>query len=132
MAAWGLGNFENDAALDWLADFEEQPTITYLEQTIDQVFVEEYLESELSIEALAAIEIVAAIRNRPSSDFPETDMAVIGKLSVALNDELVQKSLLAIERILLPKDNELYELWADIEEPDAWVAVQENLIRRLH
>jgi hypothetical protein len=132
MGAWGLGNFENDTALDWLADFEQQPTIIQLEQTIDQVFVEEYLDSDLSTEALAAIEIVAAIRNKPCPGFPETDMEAIGKLSTSLNDELIQKSLLAIERILLPEENELYELWAEAEKPDAWVAVQENLIRRLY
>ncbi|MCL5247588.1 DUF4259 domain-containing protein [Cellulophaga sp. 20_2_10] len=51
MGAWAIGNFENDSAGDWLYEFEENPTIEFLIKTLDTVFKEEYLDSDIASEA---------------------------------------------------------------------------------
>ncbi len=44
MGAWGYNSFENDAACDWAFKLEEANDLQFIEETLDAVFGEEYLE----------------------------------------------------------------------------------------
>ena len=37
MGAWGSGNFENDDAMDWVADLEETRNLKLVKQTLREV-----------------------------------------------------------------------------------------------
>ncbi|MBS1604477.1 MAG: DUF4259 domain-containing protein [Bacteroidetes bacterium] len=132
MGAWEMTNFGNDTAMDWMFDFEKDPTLTLLEETIDSVFEDDYLDSDIASEALAALEIVAAVRGRRASDLPEdvtTDQlaAIAGKITPSFIDDCRK----ALDRIVDPEDNELYELWEEAGHGEDWLNIENDLRERL-
>jgi uncharacterized protein DUF4259 len=131
MGAWGITNFANDTACDWIFSFEEEGTIDFIIKTIDKVFKGGYLDSDVTCEALAAIETVAAIRNKPGIDFPELDSTDLSVLAPSVNQSLQDTCKKAIDRILAATDNELYALWAGTDKLSDWINVQNDLSERI-
>jgi hypothetical protein len=130
MGAWGIKNFENDSALDWLGDFSENQNAEFIEETLLVVLEnEDYLEVDDCSYALAAAEILAALNHHKSSDFPEEGLEEILSIHV---ENLTELKELAKTTILKIKSNsELKELWEESEEYDQWVAVLDDLGKRL-
>jgi hypothetical protein len=72
MGTWGIGTFDNDDALDWFEELEAeglQVAGSAIQVVLD--LSPEYLESSVCANALAAAEVVAALRGRPSADLPD-------------------------------------------------------------
>ena len=63
MGAWGLGNFDNGDALDWVVDLKEPSGLGILEKPLSAVQTKShgYLEAPECSIALAAAEVVAAL-----------------------------------------------------------------------
>ena len=64
MGAWGAGNFENDSALDWVVDLEDQEGMELVLQTLAE-------RGEGGEGILAAAEVVAALNGNASAELPE-------------------------------------------------------------
>jgi len=61
MGAWGAGNFENDAALDWVWDLRESTGLEMVENAIADVLnCGDYLDADVGCIGLAAAEVVLA------------------------------------------------------------------------
>ncbi len=133
MGAWDIKNFGNDNALDWVDDFVEEPTIGFLYETIQPVFVLGYLEADVVETALAAIEIVAAAKGKPATDFPAEEIGqdLVALVAANMTPDLVDTCKRAIDRITAERDNELYELWREADQLDPWIAVQTDLHKRV-
>lgn len=133
MGAWGHQNFENDAAMDFVGDFMESPSIDTIKEALRLVIEagaeEEYIETDEASAALAAAEIVAATLGRASQDAPEELGATINNVGLTVDEKLVKQARKAVEQVL--KESELQELWADAGEPDEWQQVQAGLLKRL-
>ncbi len=59
MGTWGALPFENDAALDWLADLERRGTVA-IDEALGDVTGREAADSDEASEAVAAAATVAA------------------------------------------------------------------------
>jgi len=133
MGAWGHQNFENDAAMDFVGDFMESPSIDTIKEALRLVIEagaeEEYIETDEASAALAAAEIVAATLGRASQDAPEELGATINNVGLTVDEKLVRQARKAVKQVL--KESELQELWADAGEPDEWQQVQAGLLKRL-
>jgi len=73
MGAWGEKAFENDSALDWLAEFEGRG-LAMLRETLSNVasfHADEYLDVDDGAPAIAAAEIVAAALRRQRDRVPK-------------------------------------------------------------
>jgi hypothetical protein len=73
MGAWGTGSFENDDALDFLAELERKGQAA-IERALDKVTTlgaAEYLEAPEASAAIAASEVIVALRDRDISRIPE-------------------------------------------------------------
>lgn len=133
MGAWGIGAFENDTACDWSDDLLETSDLTLLKTALKQVIDEEdYLDSDLACEAIAACEVIALLRGHEGVSDAYTESI---ETWVAANKSLNPTSLLplaqqALDRILAP-DSELLELWQETNEIDAWKASIEALRAKL-
>jgi Domain of unknown function (DUF4259) len=132
MGTWGHRNFENDSALDFIAEVEERGT-DRIEEAIRVVAnypADDVLESEDCVAALAAIEYVAAAKGKQAEDFPEDAedwLQKTGPGSLLSIDSNAITS--AIERIR--SNSELRELWNEGKETDQWLAVLGDLEKRL-
>ncbi len=129
MGAWGNGNFDNDMAADYAADFQDDPNETTMLETLVAVAAEGYPEADEASEALAAAEIIAAALGKPGRGFPE-DLLLSAKNLHLANPESAKKLARRAIKVVLKK-SELRELWEESAEYEAWAAVQEGLLERL-
>jgi hypothetical protein len=122
MGAWGAGSFENDDALDFLADFEDRPCVARIEAALDAATSlddDDYLESHECCVALAAAELVVAAKRAPpeGQEFePATAASLEQEMNATELARLAAQALAAVYRIA--DDSELKELWddPDVEE----------------
>jgi hypothetical protein len=130
MGAWGVNSFENDAALDWLADLEEAEDASLLIEAF-QIDLGEPLDADAGVIALAAAEVVAVILGRPAAELPPSVEEWGATCRAADIRPLVPKALAAIEAVL-DEESELRGLWEESEEsfPD-WQDSVEDLQSRL-
>ena len=134
MGAWNISNFDNDTAGDWLYEFEENPSIVFLEKTIDSVFKEEYIDSDIALEALAAIEVITLIKGDSKEKREELEaleninFEVLGN---EINATLYNKSIKCCNLILNEENSELYDLWEESDSLDDWKDVILDLKQRI-
>ena len=136
MGAWGTGNFDNDDALDWVWDFEAQGPAA-LEQAFEAVLDADYAEAPDASSALAAAEVLAAVKGKPAAGLSEELQSAIEKYkdAVAGVEGLTERAQRAVQAVLA--DSELKELWEEGETPEAqehlkqWQATVADLAARL-
>jgi hypothetical protein len=133
MGAWGLGNFENDTALDWVYELEQTSDLGLVERAIsDVVHCDDYLDADLGCIGLAAAEVLAALKGKPPKDSPDKVAAWVAANPLAPDQKLVEESLTAIDKIRNGEESELKQLWEEDSELLAqWHAVLDDLVKRL-
>ncbi len=130
MGAWGIGTFDNDEASDWLYDLEGSEGTALIEESLDRVLAEEdYPESPDCANALAAAEIVAALKGAPAPGLPEDAMNWISANPSTPSTGLIDKASSAVQKVKAA--SELRELWEESEDFDAWLACVEDVEQRL-
>jgi uncharacterized protein DUF4259 len=127
MGAWGAGNFENDDALDWLAVLQAEglPAAGAAIQDV-LTLADDYLEAPTCCAALAAAEVIAALRGRPASRLPDELVEWLGRVSGDPGEQLATNARNAVDAIR--RSSELRELWEDDEE---WKQEVDGLYARL-
>jgi hypothetical protein len=135
MGAWGHLNFENDTALDLVYEIEEKGAdrIRTAIEAINSREEDGFLDSDLCSEALAAIEYIAAVKDKASEDFPEDAeewLTPANKESLLAIRDLIKKSTQAIDRI--KHNSELKDLWEETEDFEGWNKVLDGLVARIN
>lgn len=123
MGAWSHEPFGNDTAGDWVYELEDAIGLDLLEETLDNVLVEdeEYLEAPEAEEALAAVEVIVHLVGKGAGfgKLPEAVADWIESCTVKPEQPLIEKALAALERIA-GEDSELRELWQESDDFEAW------------
>jgi hypothetical protein len=121
MGVWGTGNFDNDTALDWVFELEETNDLSLIVETIEAVFIEDYIDSDVGAEALIAIEAIVRLKGNfgVENSYAEDLDNWVKSHSLEVSSELIEKSKKALELIVSDK-SELYELWGETEDFEAW------------
>ena len=130
MSAWEAGSFDNDDALDWINEFSSAPSRDLIESTLTTVtdIGDDYLEAPESSMAIAAAEVVAALKNAPYPNLPEEIQDVLSNNEITVDQSLVDLAIRAIERI--KTNSELKELWEESNASE-WLTAINNLEERL-
>lgn len=128
MGAWGLGNFDNDMAGDWAYGLEGCNDLSVIETAINAVFEDDYIDSDIGCEALAAIDVLARLKGKFSvkNSYTEEVDAWVASVNVEPSGELIEKALKVLE-LVVGESSELAELWGESEEFDDWKAGVESL-----
>ena len=134
MGAWGTLNFENDTALDLVYEIEEEGAnrIKIAIEAVNSREEDSFLDSDLCSEALAAIEYIAAAKNKVSEDFPEDAeewLTPANKENLLAIRNVISNSKQAIDRI--KHNSELKDLWEETEEFEEWNKVLDDLVTRI-
>lgn len=131
MGAWGMGSFENDGALDWALDFQDEGLKT-LNKAFKTPSAAEYLEVDEGQIAIAAGEVVAASFGHAANDLSDELRAGIEKnrAKILQKPELIGKALTSIRRAM-GGDSEICELWEETENNEIWRGNVQALIDRL-
>jgi Domain of unknown function (DUF4259) len=130
MGAWGEGVLENDTALNWLGDLEEQPQIQTVTIALsDAAGEDDYLDASLGCEALVAAELVAYALGRPPSE-PEERLTALAEDLDGLRDH-AGLAARAVQVIADADHSELTDLWTEDGPNSTWDAVLSDLRARL-
>ena len=129
MGAWGSGNFDNDTALDWLAELDDpvllRETLAPVAEAPDQA----YLSASCCCSALAAAEVVAACCGFPAKKLPEKAAIWSSFHSDACDAQLVALAERASRRI--ESRSELQEVFDEGGTNEEWHGVVKELWGRL-
>ena len=132
MEPWGVRAFENDTALDWIWELEDEDD-TFILSDAFAAIVEAETEGEVDAqsaeEALAAAEVVAAMLERPLPDLPAEVNSYLRKVRRRPSSELVDLAVEAVERIL--EGSELRDRWAAAGDAEKWAVAVGDLHYRL-
>jgi len=130
MSAWGTGSFENDDAADWVYELEESSGTDAVEAALEAIDPDDYPEAPDCNVAIAAAEVIAALRGHPLESLPAEVAAWVDENETDIDSDLVALALTAIQRI--ESDSELKELWNDADELDSWSDALRDLESRLN
>lgn len=127
MGAWGIGPFENDGALDLIAEMRSGNfSFDELGWAFDD---EDYLEVDGGQIAIALAELAAAIAHGGPSPVEELDLS---EVSAQFTSEKVAYIRKQVERTLSDGEHsELYELWQETDDFAVWLASSRATLERL-
>lgn len=129
MGTWGHGSFHNDDAADWLYELDEGG-LDVVDAALQAATLGGFLTAPEGCTALAAAEVVAAMRGRPAADLPEALHAWLRQRRAPPSAGLVARAQKAVAAVLA--DSELADLWRESGRFEAWDAVVRDLAARLH
>jgi hypothetical protein len=134
MGAWGCGTFENDTACDFADTVAGENGLVVLEQALDRVLATgtNYLEAPDAEEGLAAADIVARLNGTASAQtsYTATIDAWVERSKLTPSKALIEKAQCSITRILT-EPSELFELWQQSPDFEAWRRSVEEISKRL-
>jgi hypothetical protein len=136
MGAWGIGNFENDDAGDWVYDLEKSKDKSILHKALNSVLENSgYIEAPECCEALAAAEVIYSGLSSDHSGISEEVIKWLVKkpglfkkpITFEASDAI--KAIETINKIL--HSSELKELWEESDEFEKWNEIENSLIEKL-
>lgn len=129
MGAWGIGAFENDAALDWVSDLEAEG-VHSITGALSLEDADDYLDVDVGCEGIAAAEVVAAARDGDAGTLPEPVREWLDANAGSITSDHVQAAAKFLARVL-DDDSEIAELFAEGPDAAAWRDEVEALLARL-
>lgn len=131
--AWDTGPFANDDALDWVWELSESDDLSLVRTTLESAANSSgYLEAPTASMAIAAAEVVAALRGNPRRELPDEVTKWVQAHSVTVGDDLLRVARKAVENAKKGESSELAQLWMDSDElMDAWLRDLDDLLKRL-
>jgi hypothetical protein len=136
MGAWGVGSLDNDGSLDWLADFGESGASAAVDvlNTAAEGVADGYVEADVAAAIVVLAEVIAASLGKPDEDLSDQLSEPVEQHKDALLeiDKVQARTLEALEAIMTDGEtSELYDLWQESDEFDAWAAQMKSLHARL-
>ena len=118
MGAWGTGPFENDDAMDWVAELEGTRDLSAVRSALEAVTAaEDYVDAPVGSIALAPAEVVAALRGRPIDDVPPEVTDWVVRQRGLFDAALLTMASQAVQIVLSESSrSELSELWNEAED----------------
>lgn len=126
MGTFDTGAFDNDSALDWIDGFKARKAVKAVSRTLHDYPAK--VEAEA---AIAAMEVLAALRGFPSEDLDAEidEWAEKQRLKAVDLGDAGSIALLHLAAIL--ETSEIAELWAETDHLEAWRAGVLDLKERL-
>lgn len=123
MGTWGLGSFDNDMACDWAYELKKTSDLSVIEKAINAVFEDDFIDSDVASEAIAAIETIAKMKGHAGvqNSYTEAVDVWVTKNKLVIPVALQEKAKQALA-LILGDSSELYELWAETKDLDTWKA----------
>ena len=124
MGTWSHESFGNDTANDWAYELEDATDFSVIEAALQMALDEgdEYLDADLAMEAIAAVEVIAKRlgKGTQSDVYTEKVDQWLETISEQPSDGLLSLAKRVLERIVAD-DSELKELWLESDEYELWL-----------
>lgn len=130
MGAWGAGGFENDDALDFLAELEEEEDLGLIREAFVTVIEnDDYIDVDDASIAVAAGEVVALMLGNATTSLPDELIAWHAANDLRVPGGLAKRALRALEKV--KADSELRDLWEESDDFADWQANIDDLVARI-
>ena len=129
MAGWGTGSFENEDAVNWIAELPSIDSDGLKKILVRAADESDYLEAPDASIVIAAAEVIAALKGAPAERAPREVMDWVGKSKTAWPPDSNQLAIRAVERVR--RNSELKDLWLQAEGLNEWIASLQELQNRL-
>jgi hypothetical protein len=130
MGATGAKNFENDDAADWAYDLAESNGTSLLAEAFGVVEKMDFADAPDCCIALAAAEVVAAAKGKPSSDLPDEIRTWLEDQENSDGFKKLDKRAAKVAKKVQAK-SELRDLWEESDDWHNWQMAVEGLLKRL-
>ncbi len=127
MGAWGHLFDENDDAADWLAEFEDSPSWSLVDDALEGADAD-HVEAPEAANALAAAEVVAAGLGKAS---PRLESAVLEWAATGATEAAARRQRAIAAVTAIRDDSELRDLWQEADEYADWQASVNETLSRL-
>ena len=118
---WGDGSFENDDALEWVAQCTQSSGWQIVPATLTgPIFKAKLIEAADGAAVVAAAEVVAAASGHPSPDMPPALKEWVAKQPRRKLVELGPMAKQALVKISDPSVSELKRNWSDDKKKNQW------------
>jgi Domain of unknown function (DUF4259) len=111
--ARGEGSFENDDAVDWIAECIQTVGGKMIVEAFTTANDAKYLEAPDGAAAVVAAEIVAAAQGKASPSFPKGLAAWLAQQPRLQIAALTPLAMQALKKVRDPKASELKQLWSE-------------------
>ena len=132
MSAWGISNFENDTALDWVNEVVHRKEIESFKESVE-LFLKSFSIENTSLmdcsKFLAIAETMAALLGSPGQDFPEELQDWIETKYIKIETSTVESAKRGVQMVM--NDSEAKEMYLDSGYFKSWEKAQKDLIKRL-
>jgi hypothetical protein len=130
MGANGAKNFENDDASDWVYDLTESDGPELLTEAFASVEKLDFADAPDCCIALAAAEVVAAAKGKPSSDLPDEIRTWLENQDHLDKFKKLDKRAAKVAKKVQAK-SELRDQWEESDDWHNWQMAVEGLLKRL-
>ncbi len=130
MSATGPRNFENDDATDWVYDLTESTGTDLLSEAFAVVEKTDFADAPDCCIALAAAEVVAAAKGKPSSDLPDEVRTWLEDQERLDGFKKLDKRAAKVAKKVQAK-SELRDQWEESDGWHNWQMALEGLLKRL-
>jgi hypothetical protein len=119
---WGEGSFENDDAMEWVAQCTQSTGWQIVAATLTgPIFKAKLIEAPDGASVVAAAEVVAAAAGRPSPDMPPALKSWVESQPRRKLVELVPMARQALLKVSDPSVSELKRVWSgDKDKANQW------------
>ena len=132
MSAWGISNFENDTAMDWV-DYLIQENKGVNFKDFVNTFIDDFASDQTTLiecsKFLTVAETIAGLVGNPAIDFPEELADWIEKKYIKIEQTTLNKTKEGVKLVIL--DSEAKEMYLDSGYFKSWEKAQKDLIKRL-
>lgn len=132
MSAWGIANFENDVALNYVEELtthKKQLSVVSFFDAFSAKFNPDETTLDECLEFFTIAEILAAVQGSPAEELPLELKEWVERCYIQVEAN-VAVQVIEIVKLLL-KDSEAKEMYCDTEYYKAWKTTQKDLIKRL-
>ena len=121
MSAWGISNFENDTALDWVNEVIHRKEVENFKESIDG-FLKSFSLEETSLNDcsifLTLAETIAALLGAPGQDFPEELQDWIETKYIKIESSTIDNAKKGVQLIM--NGSEVREMYLDSGYFTSW------------
>lgn len=135
MGTFSIDLYESDIATEFLASFLQEESFSYLRRAVENAITDDFLEFEVALEAVVALEVIAAIKGNANKDLPLfeeiSEDEIINKYESKISNYLMSLCEDALAILRRDEDSGVYEEYEDNGEFDDWLELLDELEERL-
>ncbi len=135
MGTFSIDLYESDIATEFLASFLQEESFSYLRRAVENAITDDFLEFEVALEAVVALEVIAAIKGNANKDLPLfeeiSEDELINKYESKISNYLMSLCEDALAILRRDEDSGVYEEYEDNGEFDDWLELLDELEERL-